>query len=139
LAFLPGVATRLAVRPEELLNTEAFASSLRALRERYNYVIVDLPPMFPMLDVTITDRSIESYVIVVEWGASKIDTASHALARCPRVQRHMLGLVLNKVDMNRLSLYDHSAAEYCDARRYKNYLLKGPVSVSTDETDSAIG
>ena len=139
LAFLPGVATRLPVRPEELLDTEAFASILRALRERYDYVIVDLPPMLPMLDVTITDRTIESYVIVVEWGASKIDTVSHALDRCPRVQRHMLGLVLNKVDMNRLSRYDHSAAEYCDARRYKNYVLKGPVSVSTDETDSAIG
>jgi succinoglycan biosynthesis transport protein ExoP len=95
--------------------------------------------MFPMLDVTIADRSIESFVIVVEWGASKIDTVSHALARCPRVQRQMLGLILNKVDMNRLSRYDHSAAEYCDARRYKNYVLKGPVSVSTDETDSAIG
>jgi hypothetical protein len=51
----------------------------------------------------------------------------------------MLGLVLNKVDMNRLSLYDHSSAEYYDARRYKNYLLKGPVPVGTDEADSASG
>jgi succinoglycan biosynthesis transport protein ExoP len=138
-AFLPGVTTRLAVRPEELLDTKAFAAILGELRERYDYVIVDLPPMFPMLDVTITDRSIESYVIVVEWGASKIDTVSHALARCPSVQRHMLGLVLNKVDMNRLSLYDHGSAKYYDARRYKNYLLKGPVSVSTDDADSATG
>jgi succinoglycan biosynthesis transport protein ExoP len=132
-AFLPGVTTGLAVRPEELLDTEAFATILGELRQRYDYVIVDLPPMFPMLDVTITDRSIESYVIVVEWGASRIDTVSHALARCPSVHRHMLGLVLNKVDMNRLSLYDHNSAEYYDARRYKNYLLKGPVSVSTDD------
>jgi polysaccharide biosynthesis transport protein len=138
-AFLPGVTTRLAVRPEVLLGTEAFASILGALRKRYDYVIVDLPPMFPMLDVTTTDRSIESYVIVVEWGSSKIDAVSHALARYPNVQRHMLGLVLNKVDMNRLRLYDHSAAEYYNARRYKSYLLKGPVSASTDETDSATG
>ena len=121
-----------------MLDPEAFAAILGELRERYDYVIVDLPPMFPMLDVTITDRSIESYVIVVEWGTSKIDTVSHALARCPSVQRHMLGLVLNKVDMNRLSLYDHSSAEYYDARRHKNYLLMGPVSVSTD-ADSATG
>lgn len=138
-AFLPGVITRLAVRPEELLDTAAFGSMLGELRRRYDYVIVDLPPMFPMLDVVITDRSIDSYVIIVEWGASRIDTVSHALARCPSVHRHMLGLVLNKVDMNRLSLYDHSSAEYYDARRYKNYLLKGPVSVSTGEVDSATG
>jgi len=39
----------------------------------------------------------------------------------------MLGLVLNKVDMSRLRLYD-SSAEYYDARRYANYLLKGPLT-----------
>jgi succinoglycan biosynthesis transport protein ExoP len=122
-AFLPGVITRLAARPEQLLESEALAAVLRELRKRYAYVIVDLPPMFPMLDVSMTDRLIESYVIVVQWGASKIDTVSHALARCQAVHNRMLGLVLNKVDMNRLSLYDQSTAEYYDAARYSNYLL----------------
>jgi succinoglycan biosynthesis transport protein ExoP len=126
-SFLPGVVDRLKWRPEELLEAEVLSTVLSELRRRYDYVLVDLPPMFPMLDVSIMDRLIESYIIVVEWGASKIDTISHALARCPGVHKRMLGFVLNKVDFGRLSLYDQRAADYYDARRYSNYLLKGSV------------
>jgi succinoglycan biosynthesis transport protein ExoP len=115
------------VRPEELLETDELAAVLHALRQRYDYVIVDLPPMFPMLDVSMTDRLIDSYVIIVEWGTSKIDTVSHALARCPGVRNRMLGFVLNKVDFSRLRLYDRRMIDYYDARRYGNYLLKGPM------------
>jgi polysaccharide biosynthesis transport protein len=126
-AFLPGVVDRLRMRPEELLDTDELAAVLVALRQRYDYVIVDLPPMFPMLDVSMTDRLIDSYIIIVEWGTSKIDTVSHALARCPGVRNRVLGLVLNKVDFNRLRLYDRRMIDYYDERRYGNYLLSGPM------------
>jgi succinoglycan biosynthesis transport protein ExoP len=126
IAFLPGVVGNLKARPEELLESEALGSVLIELRQRFDYVIVDLPPLFPMLDVSMTDRLIESYVVVVEWGSSKIDTVAHALTRCPGVHKRMLGFVLNKVDFDRLSLYDQRAADYYDARRYSNYLLSDP-------------
>jgi succinoglycan biosynthesis transport protein ExoP len=123
-AFIPGVLDDLKARPEELLESPVMAAVLLALRERYDYVIVDLPPMFPMLDVSMTDRTIESYVLIIEWGASKIDTVAHALARCPGVRKRMLGFVLNKVDFNRLRQYDPRSDDYYDARRYAKYYLK---------------
>jgi succinoglycan biosynthesis transport protein ExoP len=125
-AFLPGVVDVLQARPEELLEMDALAHLMRELRRRYEYVIVDLPPLFPMLDVAMTDRLINWYVVVVQWGSSKIDTVAHALARCRSVRERMLGFVLNKVDMRRLSLYDRRAAEYYDPKRYANYLLPAP-------------
>ena len=126
-AFLPGIVNHLKARPEGLLEADTLPAVLTELRERYDYVIVDLPPMFPMLDVAMTDRFIESYVVVVEWGSSKVDTVSHALARCPGVRSRMLGFVLNKVKFDRLRLYDHRAADYYDPKRYSNYLVKIPV------------
>jgi succinoglycan biosynthesis transport protein ExoP len=125
VAFLPGILDKLQARPEELLEMPELAKVLTELRLRYDYVIVDLPPLFPMLDVSITDRLIDSFIIVVEWGSSKIDTVAHALARCPGVHKRMLGFVLNKVDFSRLSLYDLRAADYYDERRYANYVLRG--------------
>ena len=126
-AFLPGIVNHLKARPEGLLEADTLPAVLTELRERYDYVIVDLPPMFPMLDVAMTDRFIESYVVVVEWGSSKVDTVAHALARCPGVRSRMLGFVLNKVKFDRLRLYDHRAADYYDPKRYSNYLVKIPV------------
>jgi succinoglycan biosynthesis transport protein ExoP len=125
-AFLPGVVDALQVRPEELLEMDALVQVVRELRRRYEYVIVDLPPLFPMLDVAMTDRVIDWYVVVVQWGSSKIDTVAHAVARCRSVRKGMLGFVLNRVDMRRLSLYDRRAADYYDPKRYANYLLPAP-------------
>jgi polysaccharide biosynthesis transport protein len=131
-AFLPSVLGNLRARPEELLESEAMGAILARLKERYDYVIVDLPPLFPMLDVSITDRMIEAYVMIIEWGSSRIDTVAHALARCPGVRRRMLGFALNKVDFNRLSHYDPRATDYYNDRRYSNYLLKDSMVNSLD-------
>jgi capsular exopolysaccharide synthesis family protein len=125
-AFLPGIVDALKARPEELLEMDALVEVVRELRRRYEFVIVDLPPLFPMLDVAMTDRVINWYVVVVQWGSSKIDTVAHAVARSRSVRERMLGFVLNKVDMRRLSLYDRRAAEYYDPKRYANYLLPAP-------------
>jgi succinoglycan biosynthesis transport protein ExoP len=138
-AFLPGVVDVLRARPEELLEGDALASVLRELRHRYEFVIVDLPPLFPMLDVAMTDRLINWYVVVVQWGSSKIDTVAHALARCPSVRDRMLGFALNNVDMRRLSLYDHRTAEYYDPKRYANYLLPALPDYHTERGHSENG
>ena len=137
-AFLPGVVDVLRARPEELLETKALANVLRELRHRYEYVLVDLPPLFPMLDVAMTDRLINWYVVVVQWGSSRIDTVAHALARSPNVRSRMLGFVLNKVDMRRLSLYDRRTAVYYDRKRYANYLVPALPDYYTDRDGQAI-
>ena len=57
-------------------------------------------------------RHIDSYVLVVEWGKTKIDEVQYALRHAPGVQDNMAGVVLNKVDMAAMSLYDSYGAQY---------------------------
>ena len=68
------------------------------LRENYDYVIVDLSPVVPVVDVRSTTHLLDSYVFVVEWGKTKIDVAEHALNSARGVYDNLLGVVLNKVD-----------------------------------------
>ena len=48
---------------------------------------------------------VDSFVFVIEWGRTKIDVVEHALGHAPGVYDNLLGVVLNKVDMNIFGRY----------------------------------
>ena len=50
------------------------------LREAYDYIIVDLSPLAPVVDVRAMTHLIDSFVFVAEWGRTKMDVAEHALS-----------------------------------------------------------
>jgi succinoglycan biosynthesis transport protein ExoP len=61
--------------------------------------------------VRATSRLIDSYVLVIEWGATKIDEVQYALRHAPGVQENIVGAVLNKVNMAAMSRYDSYGAD----------------------------
>jgi Mrp family chromosome partitioning ATPase len=91
------------------------------LRSSYDYVIVDLPPLAPLADVRATTDLVDSYLLVVEWGRISSAIVQHALSRAPRVYERVSGVVLNKVDMKSLGLYDGRRARYYNNPAYERY------------------
>ena len=91
------------------------------LRESYDYVIVDLSPLAPVVDVRTVTHLVDCFLFVVEWGKTKIDVVEHALGGAGGVYQNLLGVVLNKVDFARLGRYDHNRDEYYVNRYYHRY------------------
>src|SRR4029079_12022674 len=96
----------------ETLLSAAAKSLFTTLQIKYDYVIVDLPPLVAGIEVRATSRLIDSYVLVVEWGSTKIDAVQYALRNAPDVQKNIAGVVLNKVDMGTIAHYDGYASGY---------------------------
>jgi len=120
MAFLP-IGMRGLPNSAEILASEATQWLFELLRANYDYVIVDLPPLLPMSDVRSTVRLIDSYILVIEWGRTKIDLVQHALSGARGVRENIIGAVLNKVDMNSIGLYDNSYGSYGSyGSRYQN-------------------
>ena len=69
-------------------------------------------PLVAALDVRAASRFIDSYVLVIEWGATKVDAVQYALRNAPGLQQNIIGAVLNKVDMTALGRYDSYGARY---------------------------
>jgi succinoglycan biosynthesis transport protein ExoP len=91
------------------------------LRENYDYVVVDLPPLAPIVDVRATTHLVDSFIFVVEWGRTKIDIVEHALGHAQAVYENLLGIVLNKVDMNIFGRYANLRENYYYNRQYTRY------------------
>jgi succinoglycan biosynthesis transport protein ExoP len=96
----------------EFLASRAAKSLFDTLQIKYDYVIVDLAPLVANMDVRATSGFIDSYLLVIEWGSTKIDAVQYALRHAPGVQANMVGVVLNKVDMAVMGRYDSYGANY---------------------------
>ena len=112
MEFLPMVPTEHGVSSAEILLSPAAKSLFMTLQLKYDYVIVDLAPLVAGVEVRAASRLINSYVLVVEWGATKIDAVEYALRNAPDVQKNIAGVVLNKVDMGTIAQYDSYASGY---------------------------
>ena len=110
LAFLPMIRNEALHNPTELLASREMKLLIDALKSSYDYIIIDMAPLISTVDVLAVSRLVESYVLVIEWGATKMEAVRHALSNTPAVQMKMLGAVLNKVDFASLGRYEPHGA-----------------------------
>ena len=125
LDFLPAVLRSKCVDSYQILASDEMKRIFEELKKRYEYVVVDLSPLAPIVDVTSAMQLVDSYVLVVEWGRTKIDIVQHVLHSAPDLRERLLGVVLNKVDIKRLASYDSRLFDYYCNKRYKQYGYSG--------------
>lgn len=106
LSFLPAVATPRIHHTAEILRSDEMRVLFDRLTETYDYIIVDLTPLVPVVDVRATTGFVDAYVFVIEWGRTKIDLVERALKEAAGIYSKILGVVLNKVDASELGRYE---------------------------------
>jgi polysaccharide biosynthesis transport protein len=85
--------------PAELLHSEAFARLLAELRERFDLVVIDSPPVLPVTDATVLSTAVDGSVLVVRALVTRRDLARRAARALRDVGGHIVGVVLNGVDL----------------------------------------
>jgi exopolysaccharide transport family protein len=121
LAFLPAVKRLPLLHSSEILMTEQMRKIFDQLRSTYDYVIVDLPPLSPIVDVRATAPLVDCFALVVEWAKTKIDVVQHALHTAPNVYDNLAGVVLNKTDIKSMARYDSYISDYYHEDHYLHY------------------
>src|SRR5712672_2614398 len=121
LAFLPSAKKTPLFHTSEILSSEQTGKLFDKLRASYDYVIVDLPPLAPIVDVRATTPLIDCFILVVEWGRTRTDVVQHALHTAPNVYEALIGTVLNKTDMRAMKRYDNYLNDYYNNEHYTRY------------------
>ena len=121
LAFLPIVTKTRLSHSNEVLASVAMKKLIDGLREVYDYILIDLPPLTPVVDVRATTQIIDSYVFVVEWGRTAVDVVERALGSAPLVYERLLGVVLNKAELNLMRNYSRNGGYDYKSKYYERY------------------
>ncbi|MCA1379289.1 polysaccharide biosynthesis tyrosine autokinase [Bradyrhizobium sp. BRP23] len=120
LSFLPAGLTSNLPHTNEILASQAMGDLVDRLRSKYDYVVIDMPPLAPVVDVRVTSSYVDSYLFVVEWGQTKVDVVQHKLRSLPEIQEKLLGVVLNKADIRLLARYQ----SYHGRNYYQKYYAR---------------
>ncbi|HWF46897.1 MAG TPA: polysaccharide biosynthesis tyrosine autokinase [Bryobacteraceae bacterium] len=114
--FLPASTRIRTSNSADILSSAIVKDMLKSASAEYDYVLVDLPPVLPVVDVKASAHLFDAFVLVVEWGATTSDEILKAVAASPVLSERLLGVILNKADEVVMRRFEG----YSD-RRYKYY------------------
>jgi len=122
LQFLPAGADAKLGNANEVLSSSATQALLEACRRQYNFVIVDLPAVLPVVDARAAAHLFDGFVFVVEWGYTSEEVLAQAF-HFGGIADKVIGAVLNKVNLGALKRYQDRPAEitgdkYLDSYRH---------------------
>lgn len=116
LAMLPAVLRRDVPLTSELLASREMAGLIEEARASFDYIILDLPPLAPVVDVRAVTPLVDGFACVVEWGKTPRSVVQAKLMADPALVKKCLGIMLNKADMVKMKLYGDEGMDYGDPR-----------------------
>ena len=87
-----------APNPSGLLSESVFRAFLKEIRDYYNYILIDTPPIGTVIDAAVIGRYCDGAVFLIEPGNVRYKDAQKAFAQLERSGCRILGAVMNKID-----------------------------------------
>lgn len=97
-----------APNPAELLEQPSFAAMMEGMHGKYDYILVDTPPIGNISDAAIAAKNCDGALLVVEVQKVSRKVAEKAKEQLEMSGCRILGAVLNKVDVKE----DHYYSKY---------------------------
>jgi capsular exopolysaccharide synthesis family protein len=84
--------------PTELLGSDRMKKVLEQLREKFEYILIDAPPIMPISDAVVLSTLVDGVVLVIDQQRASPQAVKQARARLAYARATMLGFVLNRAD-----------------------------------------
>lgn len=124
--------------PSELLGDNLFEQMLQKLRKNYDYIIIDTPPLGSVIDAAVVAKRCDGTVIVVENNTVSYRFVQKVKEQLDKTESRILGVVLNKVNLNSKGYYGHYGRYYGKyyGQYYGNYGAENAVSSEEGKSGS---
>ena len=84
--------------PSELLHTEAFRETVEQLRERYDRVVFDSPPLAAVSDALILSHSADAVLLILRFAQTRQELLGRSIEQLDAIGAPLFGTVLNDID-----------------------------------------
>ncbi|RZU34121.1 polysaccharide biosynthesis tyrosine autokinase [Blastococcus saxobsidens] len=83
--------------PSEMLGSRHMQVLLDELRERYDYVLIDAPPLLAVTDAAVLTAVSDGCLLTSRYGRTRREELQEAASSLARIDASLLGVILNRV------------------------------------------
>ena len=98
--------------PSEILGSKEMESLIRTLEQRFDYVLIDMPPVMPVTDTLVLAGKVDGVIVVVEAERISPAIAKEMKDKLVKNGANILGVILNKIDIDGSSSYGYGYYQY---------------------------
>ena len=98
----------------DFLSSPRMAELLKECREQFDFIVIDMPPVGPVVDTLAMLPMTDGLFLIAEWGKTPRRLVRSLLEREPQLADRIIGVVLIKVNIGKLPQYSAPG----DAERY---------------------
>jgi len=91
--------------PTEILQSRVTHDLIRRLRQSYDMIIIDAPPLLPVADASVLSTLADGSIMVVRHGQTTRDQINEAVNRINQVGGRLYGVVVNMVAKRAIGSY----------------------------------
>ncbi len=91
--------------PAELLGSNRFKELISKLEAKYDFIILDSPPIMNVTDSLLLSKLVDGMIIVCRAGQTKYETFSKGMKVLGNVKSHILGCIVNGIEIKQAGYY----------------------------------
>jgi receptor protein-tyrosine kinase len=100
--------------PTEILQSRVTHDLIKSLRDEYDMVIIDAPPLLPVADASVLAAHADGTILVVRHGKTTRDQLGEAITRLNQVGGRLFGVVVNMIPRRSTNSYYYYYYEESD-------------------------
>jgi capsular exopolysaccharide synthesis family protein len=116
--------------PLALLGSKKMQDILNLIREEYDYILIDSPPVMPVADAMLLSAMVDGVVLVVNSQKTPDHIVKESRSRLSYARAKMLGVVLNQVNM-RNGDYAYYHRQYCSYHHHQEEVGDGTAGAAS--------
>lgn len=115
------LAGKCVSNPVNLFKKNKFDDMLEILKEYYDLIIMDTPPIEPVIDGALLAPKCDGILLVINYGKVSVYEVQDVINQLNSAHATILGAVLNKVPFNIGKYYYKSSKYYSKYKQYRRY------------------
>ncbi len=108
-------AGSISSNPSEILGSDAMKSSMEILKQNFDMVMIDSPPVLAVTDAAVLSQLADAVLFVTSAKSTKLDLVDKGSEALRQVDANVIGYVLNEFD------YRKAYGTYYNHRYYSQY------------------
>lgn len=91
----------------DIFSSQAFKDFIKEIRTKYDYIVIDTPPVLAVPDARIIGKHVDATIYTVRWDYTKRRQVTEGLKAFESVKVNISGLVLGQINLKGLKKYGY--------------------------------